>query len=194
MKKFISGLVIGLMISTSLIAFANTTNIIGKQIQGIFPLIINGQKCDKDVIVIDGTSYLPVRKASEIFGYKVDFKNNEVILSNQNESSSEKKAGDKLKHDIYKVQAGFETIEKIECIMKDNEIYVAIGMFNNLQRNHEIGEVIISLPNKPNLTIYLDKIINGEDINGIMYGGRIYIKLSALNLNARIEGDILIIE
>ena len=88
MKKIISSLVVVSIILISFIAFADsidTIDMIGKQVQGSLPLIINGQRCDKDVIVIDDTGYLPVRKAGEIFGYEVDFMNNKVILSNQNE-------------------------------------------------------------------------------------------------------------
>ena len=214
MKKFISGLIVGLIICSSLIVFADT--IIGKQVQGLFPLIINGQRCDKDAIVIDGTSYLPVRKAGEMFGYEVDFKDNEVILSNQPESIEEDIQVLKyiIKSDKYNSPSYYDHryekwITETDYFLKfDNELYLYLDIILDITggwyiSNNEVpGEYKIVLPNKTTLIFNRYKMLlaqgrnitNGEDTNGITQGGGWYIKLSALGLTTRIEGDTIIVE
>ena len=81
MKKFIVGLVIGLMF-TNTFAFAS---------QGIsaafgnFNFVINGQAktLETQPIVYNGTSYLPVRELSTMLGYEVDYQagTNTIVLT-----------------------------------------------------------------------------------------------------------------
>lgn len=71
MKKIFFGLIIGLVIGASSSVFAD--GIIGKKIQNTYDVIVNGKKLDEKAIVVDGTSYLPVRKIGEVTGFSVKF-------------------------------------------------------------------------------------------------------------------------
>lgn len=83
MKKYIIGALFGFLLSIAFTAgAAEIKNImIGKVIQGSFPLIIDGVQAEKDVIVVDKTSYIPVKVAGELFGYDVSFIDSTVKLN-----------------------------------------------------------------------------------------------------------------
>ncbi|MCU6797989.1 copper amine oxidase N-terminal domain-containing protein [Paenibacillus sp. WQ 127069] len=80
MRKYIIGALFGFLIAFAFSAHAEVVNMFGKVVDGSFPLQINGQKAEKDAISIEGTSYIPVRSAAEIFGYDVSFIDSQVIL------------------------------------------------------------------------------------------------------------------
>ncbi|QAT43433.1 stalk domain-containing protein [Aminipila luticellarii] len=72
MKKFIAGLVIGLL-------FTNTFAFAGDSISAVFSnfnFVVNGQAktVSTQPIVYNGTSYLPVREISNLLGYTVNYK------------------------------------------------------------------------------------------------------------------------
>lgn len=74
MKKFVMGLIVGIAITASATAFADEIeSIIGKTVEGQFPVKIDGVTLDKQAAVIDGTSYLPVRAIGEAIGRDVSF-------------------------------------------------------------------------------------------------------------------------
>ena len=74
MKKFIAGLVIGLLLATAGISFAA-----GEIIQATFAkfnFVVNGEAktLETDPLVYQGTTYLPVRVVSNLLGYDVTYK------------------------------------------------------------------------------------------------------------------------
>jgi hypothetical protein len=74
MKKMMIGLILGIGLTLGISVYADEiVSLVGKKVDGSFPLIINNIRADKDVLVIDGTSYIPVRSASTLFGYDVSF-------------------------------------------------------------------------------------------------------------------------
>lgn len=68
-KKLLGTVLIALLIPLA----AHASSYVGMVIEGTFPLYIDGQRVSQDVIVVDGTSFIPVRAASELFGYDVTF-------------------------------------------------------------------------------------------------------------------------
>lgn len=75
MKKFIIGLLVGVSITAAGSAYADdiVDSIVGKTIQGQFPVKISGKSLDTQAAVIDGTSYLPVRAIGEALNMEVKF-------------------------------------------------------------------------------------------------------------------------
>lgn len=75
MRKTIFGLVIGLMIGLSTSAFAA----IGDKVEAVFAefvFVVNGEvkTLDATPIVINGSSYLPVRSVANVLGYDLTYK------------------------------------------------------------------------------------------------------------------------
>ncbi len=79
MKRFYMGLLIGLIvgavavISSTAAAQTVINNMIGKTIDGQYPVSISGETLTNPAIVVDGTSYLPVRQFGQKAGYIVTF-------------------------------------------------------------------------------------------------------------------------
>jgi|SRR5690625_2864827 len=81
MKRFVTGLIAGIALTISVSAYADEIeSYIGKVIEGQFPVVIDGKKAEKPGIVVDGTTYLPVRSAGELFGYNISFIDSEVVM------------------------------------------------------------------------------------------------------------------
>jgi len=81
MKKFFVGLFVGAALSFTVSAHAEVVNMIGKVVDGVFPVFLDGKELSNQAIVIEGTSYLPVRSAAESLGLDVEFKDNQVLLN-----------------------------------------------------------------------------------------------------------------
>ena len=85
MKKFIMGAIVGASLMLAGTVFADEIqSMVGKKVEGSFPLYVNGERASKDVLVIEGTSYGPVRLIAEMLGYDVSFIDSEVILTKKN--------------------------------------------------------------------------------------------------------------
>ena len=74
MKKFVAGLVIGLLIATAGVGLAA-----GETVQATFAkfnFVVNGEAktLEADPLVYQGTTYLPVRVVSNLLGYDVTYK------------------------------------------------------------------------------------------------------------------------
>lgn len=90
MKKFISGIIIGAILTTSVTALASTT----KSIQAIYSvkrLIVNGVDTGKGdtAFVSNGTTYVPLRTVSDALGHEISWDSNtKTIYINTGNSNS----------------------------------------------------------------------------------------------------------
>ncbi|SDC77712.1 hypothetical protein SAMN02799630_01456 [Paenibacillus sp. UNCCL117] len=74
MRNFMVGIVVGAGIASFGTVYANEiVSIIGKEVQGTFPITVNGQRLATDAAIIDGTSYISVRAAGEALDLEVSF-------------------------------------------------------------------------------------------------------------------------
>lgn len=87
MKKVIYSAIASLLVLGSLTAsvYAGTNSLIGKKVQSVISVTVNGKQV-KDAIVIDGTTYAPVRSFSEAAGYSIAFDKGGVNLKSQTEA------------------------------------------------------------------------------------------------------------
>lgn len=72
MKKFMSGMLVGLLISTSCIAYAYSEQTINA-IFGKVKLVVEGKQVDKETLLYNGTTYVPLRAAGEVLGKSVSY-------------------------------------------------------------------------------------------------------------------------
>lgn len=72
MRKYIIGILIGFCLSFGVGAHAEISSYVGRVIEGAFPVTYNDAAIG-DGLVIDGTTYLPVRKLGEAMGLTVLF-------------------------------------------------------------------------------------------------------------------------
>lgn len=85
MRKVIVSFVAGILVAIGTsAAYAEVTSMIGKQVDGQFPLKIDGELSEIPAITIEGVSYIPLRAAGEIFGAKVSWLDGEIIMEKTN--------------------------------------------------------------------------------------------------------------
>lgn len=74
MKKLIIGTIFGFILATAAGANAQEVkNVIGEVIDGAFSVKVNGVELSDQAIVVQGTSYLPVRAFGDAAGYDIKF-------------------------------------------------------------------------------------------------------------------------
>jgi len=82
MKKILFGVIIGFGLALPIsVAGAEVVSLVGKSVQGSFPIKLGEVQVEKDAIVIDGTSYLPVRVVAELFNAEVAFIDDEILIT-----------------------------------------------------------------------------------------------------------------
>ena len=71
MKKFVCGLLVGILLSVSIVSFAATEQFTA--LKATFPIFVNGSawQTDKPVVVIDGSAYLPLKALGDVLGVNV---------------------------------------------------------------------------------------------------------------------------
>lgn len=204
MKRFVMGVMVGVVL-TFPFAGAASTELIGKMIQGTFPLFIDGERAAKDVIVVDGTSYLPVRVSGEMFGYDVSFDevDKEVHLNKQIEETTidtQSTGGEEVtvKQDQKITEAYYyrsnvidiwlkdDQEEKLPYLVWDGNVYVPWQIFNNYRtkQNEQV------YPNGNKLTINTEESLTYEkDKDYFAFAGKSMIKLSLTGYKIEINGD-----
>lgn len=82
MRKYIIGTIFGFMLAITVSANAQgVSKLIDSVVQGTFPVTIQGNSLG-DAIVVNDTTYLPVREFGEATGYTVTFTDSrEVVLT-----------------------------------------------------------------------------------------------------------------
>jgi len=78
MKKFrylAIGIIVGLILSIPVGAFANQLSLIGNKITGEYTIVVNGNKLDEKAIVANNKTFAPVRSFSEEMGGDISVDN-----------------------------------------------------------------------------------------------------------------------
>jgi len=200
MKKLIVGVIIGLALGFTFSAGANT--IIGKAVDTIYPLFIDGTRSPVDAVSIEGTSYIPVRKAGEMFGYEVQY----------NDTTGEIFLKRPVVIDLgptpameYKIKSNIITVayETAKGIQRDGEFYLELYVFKNYYE-WSPGEYTVNIPGHPvvrfpatqSYKAGVDGYTDHTNHSNISVPRRlcIFIKLSALGLKATEKDGVLWIE
>lgn len=213
MKKFIVGFLLGLLLSFSFSVYAEVQSLIGRTVQGMFPVKVNGVKLEKQAIVIDGTSYLPVRTLGESLGFDVYFDEKSGIELKLKTSFNEQIYNKEITMKRSKPLLPKSNLITIPDIRKkqmifyykdlDGETYVPYYLFSNYQSTSyqtidgkSSTIYTLKLPNGKN---YSTKELEGNEtyVPGcdlFIDGNITFIKLSLTGYTVREDGDTLVIE
>jgi hypothetical protein len=178
-KKYLIGATVGVLLATTASVYADdfVPNLIGKTVEGTFKVKLNGNTVSKDAIVIDGSSYLPVRAAGEALGLNVNFKNNEVLLNSKNGGDG----GGVIEAEITQ-----RTYKECKAIEKNGITYFSPGDYERkfFKDGKKDGKTVWEFKNSDytKLYIYGDNdavnIIDLTDVeNGIIFKGESYINI-----------------
>ena len=181
MRRTIACLVFVLVMLAAAAADAGNTGMIGKRVDAAYPIFINGQELDGDVISIEGTSYIPVRVAAEAFGYQTNFVNKMVVLSPKQTTSPPLSVKVRFDGIATKTDPG----AKFNVKYIDGEWYVELGAFG-VYAGYNGTQGTITIPGCSQLVVpvyqYYEPGVDG------FWDGVIYIKASALGMKATLDG------
>lgn len=82
MKKYVIGAFIGCLLTFSFQVAAD--GLVGSKVQGTLPVYVNGVQTSTPAVVIDGTSFLPVRSVGESMNYKVSYDETKKVVNVEN--------------------------------------------------------------------------------------------------------------
>jgi len=152
MKKFLAGLIIGLVLATSTLAFAAPKTI---------KLIVNGKEIKFDVPpqIINGRTMVPARPLAEALGAKVDWddKNWTVVVTSNNQVSQPQtyKKGETVQlddnlqviiHDVFYSEYPSSEIEGRHWIMSNEDFKMAVFDIEYININPSSSVNITQLP------------------------------------------------
>jgi len=80
LKKFVSGVIVGVLLFASASVFADSASLIGKKVQGLYTIEKSGKKV-ADAVIIDGSAYAPVRAVAEATGAGLSVEGKKIIMS-----------------------------------------------------------------------------------------------------------------
>ena len=206
MKKYIAGFIAGVFATVGITAFADEVRSFIAE-KATFEIYVAGEKfeSEKPAVVIDGSTYLPLRATGEALGVTVEWnaekrrvevgdvkENQEAIVSPVPTSTpvptKPVSKGTVIKSYYYKSNILPEVVGKFPMLTTlDGENYLLPGTFgmSNIVYGDN-GTISIQLPGK--------KAVHITENNSVKHEGRTFVKLSSLSLKARIEGDTVYIE
>lgn len=205
MRKYIIGALIGFSLSFAISAHAAVENLIGRVVEGVFPVKVNGVQIEKQAIVIDGTSYLPVRAIGDALGLDVTFdadlgigltqKKVGGVMPTQQPTETQKIKPlilNKIKNSMSKVSlkdgGNFALIE-----LDGNQYVSLVSLAGQYVIDWEIPNAIFHNEGQPDITVSISDAYQ-PNIDGFFIGGTAYVKLSIFGLKAHVDGDTLVIE
>ncbi|KIL39658.1 hypothetical protein SD70_18625 [Gordoniibacillus kamchatkensis] len=217
MKRYITGGIAGFLIATAASAHAaDVVSLVGKTIQGAFPIQIDGKPLDAPAIVVDGTSYLPVRAFGEATGYDVSFDADLGIALKKKEApapqpqpSPAAPATPPAAQAPGDIKAGYKAISTVILSRDGEKLKKSSGKFDIIQVNGAQYVSLITLSSfytvswrEPLVELSLDgqtvtRVPTGtaysKGSGAFTYDGAIYVNLSQLGLEATVSGDTLVL-
>jgi len=212
MKKYIAGFIAGVFATVGITAFADEVRSFIAE-KATFDVYVAGEKfeSEKPPVVIEGSTYLPLKATGEALGVDVTWnekerrgfgdvkENQEAIVSpvptstpvptniTVHATTPETSKGTVKKSYYYKSNILPEVVGKFPMLTLDGENYLLPGTFgmSNIVYGDN-GTISIQLPGKEPIPV--------TNNNSIKHEGQTFVKLSALGLKARIEGDTAYIE
>jgi hypothetical protein len=147
MKKFVSGLILGLLIATASVVAANS-EVVAKFTS--FNFVINGEskQLENQPVVVNGSSYLPVRELANLLGYDVTYKaDTKTIELNSNTSSTDLSGTGETDEASYNEDASEPSKTNIKIVVGDRSTQSSAYVKNGVPLLHSgsIREIFSAL-------------------------------------------------
>lgn len=120
MRKYLIGVIIGAILLFGAQTFADS--LIGKKVDGVVKVTVDGSELETAAVVIEGVSYAPLRAVAESLQLEVEYSDGVVILSRQDKEDSnlQEQIKDEIRREIEAVEKEKE-IEKIQNAIRGLE-------------------------------------------------------------------------
>lgn len=145
MRKYLIGIVVGMLISVGTTALADEISNVGKKIEVEVPVVLNGEELPVKAVAFEGTSYLPVRAVGESLGLEVDYKDGVIYLG----GGTVQNVAEEVKR-ILRIEEIEKEIARYEEAIKnlENEIVMTREMYSGSEYFEKIAESQIETINK----------------------------------------------
>src|SRR5690606_3332597 len=120
MRKYLIGVIIGAILLFGAQTFADS--LIGKKVDGVVKVTVDGSELETAAVVIEGVSYAPLRAVAESLQLEVEYSDGVVMLSRQDKEDSnlQEQIKDEIRREIEAVEKEKE-IEKIQNAIRGLE-------------------------------------------------------------------------
>lgn len=154
MKRAFIGLILAACVLLPIQVYSDS--MVGKKVEVVVPVVIDGEELPVGAIAIEGTTYAPVRVLAEALGKDVDWVDGQVVIvSPENITEEEGEGGVELQHD-----QPFD-----ELVDANNELPPS-----NVEQEFDAVEIkneILSIKRANELTqksidMFMDLVVNGE--------------------------------
>ena len=187
MKKIVLGFILGMITCISFQAIATTTNIF-KAEKASFDILVNGEKLtnsDKPTVVIDGSTYLPLRTMGNALNVPVEWNADLKRVEVGTEQSKVTKY--KVKSNSLKINPD-DTLPPV--VFKNNKYYLRpAALFNYMQGTN--GMFYLKIPNKDPILYQQNNAVTEYAIKA---DSLTYLDIEACGLKYTLDGDILWVE
>ncbi|MGN7167963.1 hypothetical protein ACTHSJ_19055 [Paenibacillus cellulositrophicus] len=113
-KKLIIASVVASLFGGAAIAGAAGNGLLGAKVQGLFSVEVNGKKIN-DAVVINGSTYIPVRSLSESIGAGLSVSGKKVVITTDSESTDNSIVSEGKKYEInLQIEAKQKQIENLQ--------------------------------------------------------------------------------
>lgn len=85
MKKFVTGIIIGILLATAFPAYGAVSSLVGKKITREVKVTMLGETLEKKAILLEGVTYVPLRVITEKLGLQAEFVNGDVVVRNKSD-------------------------------------------------------------------------------------------------------------
>ncbi|MNW49578.1 hypothetical protein D3C74_270040 [compost metagenome] len=131
MKKFISGIIVGVLLFAGTTTFADSIGLVGKKVTGIYTIEKDGRTI-AEAAIINGSAYAPVRAVAEATGADLKVEGKKIVLNTDTAQVVESEQG---KIDDLNVRIAAIKI-KIESAQSGVKMYETTYI-PNAQRNYD---------------------------------------------------------
>lgn len=132
MKKKIAITVAALLLLTGTAAYGATSSIVGAKVQGIFSVVVNGEKIS-DAVVVNGLTYVPLRSISNSIGGDIQVvgKTVSIVTPDQSVDVGADERSIILKGKIYGLETTISTRQKKITSIKDEITSLELAIAGN---------------------------------------------------------------
>jgi hypothetical protein len=200
MRKYMIGALFGFILAFGISAHAEVVNMIGKVVDGTFNVKVGDKTLDTPAIVIEGTSYLPVRAFGDATGYDVGFDANLGITMTPKmytPAPSPQKMQLNVQNVPHVIFLGneYRLNSDPNYIEVDGNQYVSLVTFDKkiYRIGYENPFAVFKSDSQNDVRINVSGDYS-SGVDGFQYNATSYVKLSAFGLKATVNGDTLTID
>ncbi|MED1780537.1 hypothetical protein P4V43_01715 [Brevibacillus fortis] len=205
MRKYIIGTLFGLLIGTSISVHAEVVSLVGKVVEGELPVNINGKTFNNKAIVVDGRAYLPVHAIGDTLGYNASLVPNEGIKLYPKFDEE----GLKIKYfpivninntytinsdDYYYLESDGNQYASVNCLVGPYDFYwpkPGTAVFHPLLENEksklDTNGIFNKIADDVIIKVSDEYVKDAEAFRYEGMRGRVFVKLSSLNLKAEVK-------